>query len=82
MQQKIFVPVGRLLIMPLPLVFAVQKSLELRGRVLVLGRQRGRLAGFTLPAGGRRATGTRLLGAALAIHQVHSVHAVLNRGHG
>lgn len=73
-------PVGRLLVVALPLVFAVQEPLQLWGRVLVLGGQRGWLADFTLPGGGRGGGGAGLLGAPLrhAVHQISTVNAVLN----
>lgn len=80
---SLLLPVGRLLVVALPLVFAVQESLQLRRRtLLVLGRQRGRLAGLTLPAGGRGRGRTRLLGAPPlhAVHQIGAVHTILSRG--
>lgn len=72
------IPAGGLLVVSLPLVFAVQVSLHLRRRrLLTLHRQRGRLAAFAPSVCARRRDGTRLLRAPLR-HSVHlSVHPIL-----
>lgn len=74
-------PVGRLLVMPLPLMFTVQEALLLRGGggVWVLRGQCGRMAELFTPARGRRGGAARLFGALLgrAVHQVAALHAVL-----
>lgn len=68
------VPVGGLLVVTLPLVFAVQEGLQQRGGavLLALSRQRRRLAGLGLTGGARRPRGAGLR------HPVHRlVHVLL-----
>ncbi len=76
------IPAGGLLVVSLPLVFAVQESLHLcRRHLLTLRRQCGRLTAFTPSVCARRRDRTRLLRAPLR-HSVHlSVHPILPTHH-
>lgn len=71
----IVAPARSLLVMPLPLMFAVQEALQLRrGAVLRFGRESGSLIGLALSSGPGRPRGTGLWH---SIHHFASVHVVL-----